>query len=455
MRRLWSGLATAGVAAALTLVGVAPAATAKGGEIGGEGSLYLLANTLSPRVDVAFNYGRPGDQVYVGDWDGDGRDTLAVRRGSKFYVTNSLTGGEADRVFNYGRADDTILVGDWNGDGKDTFAVRRGKTYHVKNSLTGGAADRVIQYGRVDDEVLVGDWDANGTDTFTVRRGKTYYVKNVIRGGDADRVITYGRDTDQVLVGDWNGDRRDTFGVRRGSVYHLKNSISGGNADVVVNFGTNSDAALVGDWNGDGKDTIGLRRTGSASSIPTPTPGGMSPEARAALNALSDIRITSTEAPGYQRSEFGSGWSTVGGCSVRHRVLARDMTDVIRASNGCTVTSGVLNDPYTATRINFTSTRPNDVQIDHVVAVSAAWKMGANRWTYDARRAFYNDQDNLLAVDGPTNASKGDKTLGQWRPPNSAFHCEYTITYIEVTDDYDLALKPADASYAREKLPSC
>lgn len=80
MRRLLSGLATAGVAATLVLAGTAPAATAKGGEIGGEGSRYILANTLTPKVDLDFNYGRPGDQVYVGDWDGDGRDTIGVRR---------------------------------------------------------------------------------------------------------------------------------------------------------------------------------------------------------------------------------------------------------------------------------------------------------------------------------------------------------------------------------------
>jgi len=227
---------------------------------------------------------------------------------------------------------------------------------------------------------------------------------------------------------------------------------AGGKAAVVVNYGRNTAAALVGDGNGDGRDALGLRRTGSSS--PVPAPGGMSREAREALNALSGIRITTTEAPGYKRSEFGSGWWVRDGCNTRQRILARDMTNVT-TSNGCTVTSGVLDDPYTGRRISFTNSRPNDVQIDHVVPVSAAWKMGANTWTYEERRAFYNDHDNLLAVDGPTNSAKGDKTLGEWRPPNSAFHCEYTITYVEVTDDYDLALKPGDVRYAEELLPTC
>ncbi|MDD9205633.1 hypothetical protein PU560_04010, partial [Georgenia sp. 10Sc9-8] len=60
--------------------------------------------------------------------------------------------------------------GDWDGDGEDTFAVRRGFTYHVKNSLTGGEADLVLNYGRTDDEVYVGDWDGDTIDTLGVRR---------------------------------------------------------------------------------------------------------------------------------------------------------------------------------------------------------------------------------------------------------------------------------------------
>ena len=71
-------------------------------------------------------------------------------------MKNSISGGAADKVIAYGRADDTVLVGDWDGDGVDTLAVRRGSSYFVKNSISGGAADKVIAYGRADDTVLVG-----------------------------------------------------------------------------------------------------------------------------------------------------------------------------------------------------------------------------------------------------------------------------------------------------------
>jgi len=252
-----------GTVAALTLLG-APAG-AKGGEVGGSGSVYHLTDGWNARTDRTFAYGRAGDRVYVGDWNGDGRETLAVRRGATYYFANSLSGGSADRVVTYGRPGDTVLMGDWDGDGVDTPAVRRGNVYHVKNSLGGGAADRVVVYGHPGDDVLVGDWDGDGRDTLGVRRGSVYHLKNSLSGGRADHVVPYGRAGDDVLVGDWDGDGRDTLGVRRGSAYYLKNRISGGAADRVLAFGRSDDAVLVGDWNGDGAATLGIRRASQSA----------------------------------------------------------------------------------------------------------------------------------------------------------------------------------------------
>jgi len=51
----------------------------------------------------------------VGDWDGNGTDTIGVFRNGVFYLRNSNTNGFADLAFTYGQPGDVPVVGDWNG----------------------------------------------------------------------------------------------------------------------------------------------------------------------------------------------------------------------------------------------------------------------------------------------------------------------------------------------------
>ncbi|WP_255303731.1 amidase family protein [Georgenia sp. 311] len=221
---------------------------------------FFLNDGWGPTAGHVFHYGRFSDEVLIGDWDGDGVDTITLRRGKDFYVSNAQRGGEAEHTFSYGRPTDVVLVGDWDGDGIDTLAVRRGNEYHVRNSISGGPADVVVRYGRAEDAVVVGNWDGRGGDTLAVRRGATYHVKNSLTAGAADVVVTYGRAGDTVLAGDWDGDGVDTFAVRRGATYHVRNSLSGGASDLVRTYGRGGDEVFVGDWNGDRSDTLGVRR---------------------------------------------------------------------------------------------------------------------------------------------------------------------------------------------------
>ena len=86
-------------------------------------------------------------------------------RGNRIYIKNTLTGGDADADFTYGRKGDVYLVGDWNGDGKDTFAIRRANVYHLRNSLSGGNADATHTFAQPDTAVLTGNWTGSGKHT--------------------------------------------------------------------------------------------------------------------------------------------------------------------------------------------------------------------------------------------------------------------------------------------------
>ncbi|MCD8364542.1 MAG: hypothetical protein LUC83_01770, partial [Clostridiales bacterium] len=180
-------------------------------------------------------------------------DSLAVRRGNIMYYSYTIHAGNADYSTSYGKADDVILVGDWDGDGVDTICVRRGNQYIFSNNITNpNSGTTTIYYGKATDEVLVGDWNGDGKDTLAVRRGNTYYLSYTIHGGDADKVSAYGKASDTALAGDWNGNGTDSLAVRRGNSYYLSYTIHAGDADKVVAYGKASDEVLVGAWNGNG-----------------------------------------------------------------------------------------------------------------------------------------------------------------------------------------------------------
>jgi len=56
------------------------------------------------------------------------------------------------------------------------------------------------------------------------------------------------------------------------------------------------------------------------------------------------------------------------------------------------------------------------IQIDHVVPVSVAEKLGALEWSVDKRRDFFNNPVNLVPVIGGLNSSKGDRNPKSFLP---------------------------------------
>ena len=159
---------------------------------------------------------------------------------------------------------------------------------------------------------------------------------------------------------------------------------------------------------------------------------------------------------GYERSQFGDGWDTSYGCDTRNRILTRDLKDVV-AGTDCKVLSGTLDDPYTGRTIRFVrgETTSDDVQIDHVVALSNAWQTGAQQLTYDERIELANDPLNLLAVDGPANEQKSDGDAATWLPPNKQFRCQYVRRQVSVKRKYGLWVTSAELEAMNRVVSDC
>ena len=146
---------------------------------------------------------------------------------------------------------------------------------------------------------------------------------------------------------------------------------------------------------------------------------------------------------GYSRDKFGPTWSDVdlNGCNTRNDILVRDLRQVVfEAGSDCVVATGRLQDSYTGKTINFVRGKKTSskVQIDHVVALAAAWRTGAKRWTADERLFYANDGLVLLAVDGPTNQDKSDGDAADWLPTNTAYDCKYAAKQIAIKTNYEL-----------------
>jgi len=163
--------------------------------------------------------------------------------------------------------------------------------------------------------------------------------------------------------------------------------------------------------------------TGPASAEPPGIPDEAT--ARSELAALPVAELESSD--GYSRDLFPH-WTTVyGTCNTREVVLQRDGTDV-QVNSSCAAVSGSWYSPYDGA----TWYAASDVDIDHVVPLSNAWRTGARYWSQATRTAFANDRDHpqLIAVTDNVNQSKGDQSPDQWKPPLTDYWCTYAEMWV-------------------------
>ena len=187
--------------------------------------------------------------------------------------------------------------------------------------------------------------------------------------------------------------------------------------------------------------------------------------ARGAIGQLALVDAPGTAAD-YRRAAFGDAWTDTdgNGCNQRDDVLQRDAVPSAPHSVGrqgsCDhdVLSGTWVDPYSGASITLTDAKEpsqaESVQIDHIVALSVAWRYGARSWTAEQRLQFANDLRDLVASGGGSNQAKGGADAAQWQPIRPA-QCGYAVRYITVKAAYALPTDRAEKQALTRMLATC
>ncbi|NUK26975.1 HNH endonuclease family protein [Streptomyces lunaelactis] len=175
--------------------------------------------------------------------------------------------------------------------------------------------------------------------------------------------------------------------------------------------------------------------------------------AATARTYLSQLTVAAEgSSSGYSRDLFPHWITQSGACNTREVVLKRDGSNVQQDSS-CAAVSGSWYSEYDGA----TWTLASDLDIDHVVALSEAWKSGANSWTTSKRQQFANDltRPQLIAVTDNVNQSKGDQDPAEWLPSRTSYRCTYARMWVHVKYYWGLKVDSAEKSALQGILNGC
>ncbi|MFE3825547.1 HNH endonuclease family protein [Streptomyces sp. NPDC059092] len=190
-----------------------------------------------------------------------------------------------------------------------------------------------------------------------------------------------------------------------------------------------------------------LTAPAAQAAMPTPV------SAATARTYLGTLTVQAEgSSSGYSRDLFPHWITQSGACNTREVVLKRDGTNVVQDSS-CAATSGTWHSVYDGA----TWTAASDVDIDHMVPLSEAWKSGASSWTTAQRQSFANDltRPQLIAVTDNVNQSKGDKDPANWLPPLASYKCTYVRAWVQVKYYYNLKVDSAEKTALTNALSGC
>jgi hypothetical protein len=240
-------------------------------------------------------------QHIVGDFNGDGRSDIALT-GSPWWDTLPVAFSNGNGTYNVtnvyvgefagwsAHLEVKRLVGDFNGDGRDDIALTGPSgwasvpvafsngdgSFHVTNSYVGSFA---AWSAHAEATPLVGDYDGDGRDDVALT-GMSFWTSLPVAfsdGGGGFSVTSYGAASvmypaaglsTEKVTGDFNGDGRTDIAIRPSSDYLLiGQSLGNGTFTLVTRYvgvfgsswsNTQGSLLLKGDFTGDGRTDLAL-----------------------------------------------------------------------------------------------------------------------------------------------------------------------------------------------------
>jgi hypothetical protein len=191
----------------------------------------------------AFVYGAVGWHAIVGDWNGDGTETIGVVNpfnlsgSSAWALRNENSPGDPDAgLFLYGLPTWTPLAGDWSGAGHAGIGMYdpATATWYLRNDAGPGLPNAIIQFGVPGWLPIVGDWDGGGRTELGVfdPTSATFYLASAAAPGGVI-AFQFGVPGWKPVAGDFDGDGITTIGVVDPfGTWYLRNSNSSGGVDI-------------------------------------------------------------------------------------------------------------------------------------------------------------------------------------------------------------------------------
>src|SRR5215207_8437202 len=211
---------------------------------------YYSTDSATPGTNfVSQPWGIANDRVVPGDFDGDGKNDVAIQRPSegRFYILRSSDG--VLETHQWGSSADVPVSGDFDGDGATDIAIVRnvGDDLHwwiLKSNYRHGF-HLAAHWGIVGDRVVPADYDGDGiTDIAIYRRASgVFYVYRSTNG--QMQVFDWGVEGDVPQPADYDGDKVADFAVYRPSnaTWYIHNSGTG--TTRIVNWGLTFDQPMT------------------------------------------------------------------------------------------------------------------------------------------------------------------------------------------------------------------